>query len=430
MTKLGYKMTEIGEIPEEWRVVRIGEILNMKRGYSYSGNEITRESSTNIRIININDFDKESGWKKPAEPLYLQSSSLPKRFQLKESDLVIANTDMSKGLIIGSPLLIDSIDDDLSFIFSSDLTKLSPVGEELDTKFLYYYFSGNNYRSIVLTFAQGTNVLHLNHDLYKRLQIVVPPLNEQQKITDILSTADEAIQKVNEEITLTEKLKKGLMQTLLTKGIGHTKFKMTEIGEIPEEWKLVEIGDNKVSELIMGQSPPSSSYNTSGKGIPFLQGNADFGQIYPTPRIYCTKPLKVAEKGDILLSVRAPVGELNIAAFKCVIGRGLAAIRCKDNKTDCKYLYYYLKYSVNRLRSMSTGSTFKAVGKDILSHFEICLPDYEEQQKIAEILTTVDYKLELLRNKKTYLERIKKGLMNDLLTGKVRVNINTSEGEN
>jgi type I restriction enzyme S subunit len=205
---------------------------------------------------------------------------------------------------------------------------------------------------------------------------------------------------------------------------------MTKIGEIPEEWEVVEMGDNKVSELVMGQSPPSSSYNTSGNGIPFLQGNADFGEVCPSPRIYCTKPLKVAEKGDILLSVRAPVGELNIAAFKCVIGRGLAAIRCKNKQTHYKYLYYYLKYSVNRLRSMSTGSTFKEVGKDILSHFEICIPDFEEQQKIAEILTTVDHKLDLLRNKKTHLEKLKKGLMGDLLTGNVRVKINTAKGEN
>ena len=193
-------------------------------------------------------------------------------------------------------------------------------------------------------------------------------------------------------------------------------YKMTKIGEIPEEWEVVEMGDNKVSELVMGQSPPSSSYNTSGNGIPFLQGNADFGEVCPSPRIYCTKPLKVAEKGDILLSVRAPVGELNISAFKCVIGRGLAVIRCKDNKTHYKYLYYYLKYSVNRLRSMSTGSTFKAVGKDILSHFEICLPDYEKQQKIAEILSTADETIQKVNEEITLTEKLKKGLMQTLLT--------------
>ena len=193
-------------------------------------------------------------------------------------------------------------------------------------------------------------------------------------------------------------------------------YKMTKIGEIPEEWEVVEMGDNKVSELVMGQSPTSSSYNASGNGIPFLQGNADFGEVCPSPRIYCTKPLKVAEKGDILLSVRAPVGELNISAFKCVIGRGLAVIRCKDNKTHYKYLYFYLKYSVNRLRSMSTGSTFKAVGKDILSHFEICLPDYEKQQKIAEILSTADETIQKVNEEITLTEKLKKGLMQTLLT--------------
>ena len=193
-------------------------------------------------------------------------------------------------------------------------------------------------------------------------------------------------------------------------------YKMTEIGEIPEEWEVVNMGDNKVSEIVMGQSPPSSFYNTSGEGMPFLQGNADFGEIYPSRSIYCTKPLKIAEKGDILLSVRAPVGELNISAFKCIIGRGLAAIRCKDKKTHSKYLYYYLKFTVNRLRSLSTGSTFKAVGKDTLSYFEICLPDFEEQQKIAEILSTADEAIQRVNDQIIKTERLKKGLMQTLFT--------------
>ena len=116
-------------------------------------------------------------------------------------------------------------------------------------------------------------------------------------------------------------------------------FKKTEIGEIPEEWTVRQLGDKDVSTIVMGQSPPSSSYNTSGKGLPFLQGNADFGVLYPTPRVYCTKPLKLSETGDILISVRAPVGELNISSFKCIIGRGLAAVRNVQRNTYGKYLY-------------------------------------------------------------------------------------------
>ena len=84
-------------------------------------------------------------------------------------------------------------------------------------------------------------------------------------------------------------------------------YKMTEIGEIPEEWELVEMGDNKVSEIVMGQSPPSSFYNTSGEGIPFLQGNAEFGEVYPSPSIYCSKPLKVAEKGEWIVKLNKAV---------------------------------------------------------------------------------------------------------------------------
>ncbi len=195
-----------------------------------------------------------------------------------------------------------------------------------------------------------------------------------------------------------------------------TGFKTTEVDEIPEEWMLGQLGDKGVSEIVMGQSPPSSSYNTSGEGLPFLQGNADFGTLYPTPRVYCTKPLRLSEIGDILISVRAPVGELNISAFKCIIGRGLAAVRNVQGNTDGKYMYYYLKNSLDRLKSSSTGSTFKAVGKDTLMSFRIALPPLPEQQKIAEILSTADDAIQKVNEQITMTEQLKKGLMQQLLT--------------
>jgi type I restriction enzyme S subunit len=193
-------------------------------------------------------------------------------------------------------------------------------------------------------------------------------------------------------------------------------FKKTEIGEIPEEWTVRQLGDKDVSTIVMGQSPPSSSYNTSGKGLPFLQGNADFGVLYPTPRVYCTKPLKLSETGDILISVRAPVGELNISSFKCIIGRGLAAVRNVQRNTYGKYLYYYMKNGIDRLKASSTGSTFKAVGRDPMMKFKIALPSLPEQQKIAEILSDTDSLIESLDKLISKKRNIKQGLMKTLLT--------------
>lgn len=190
-----------------------------------------------------------------------------------------------------------------------------------------------------------------------------------------------------------------------------------------KDWKRTRLGDENLFELIMGQSPPSESYNKNGTGLPFLQGNAEFGPINPLPTIYCSKPLKIAKAGDVLISVRAPVGEINIANIDYCIGRGVGAIRVKE-EVDNTFLFHYLKSIRNKLDSIAGGSTFKAVTKSQLEKFEVQLPPYKEQKRIAGILSTLDNKLSIQQNKKSKLETIKKGLMNDLLTGKKRIRIN------
>ena len=193
-------------------------------------------------------------------------------------------------------------------------------------------------------------------------------------------------------------------------------FKHTEIGKIPKEWEVVRLGDESVADLIMGQSPPSSTYNNTGIGLPFLQGNAEFGEMYPTPVLSCSHPIKIAEINDILLSVRAPVGDVNIAPFKSCIGRGLAAIKPKSNKLDYLFLFYCLKFRSRLFKSISMGSTFKAIRKEEVKKFQIPLPPLPEQQKIAEILSTVDQAIEKVDEAITKTERLKKGLMQELLT--------------
>lgn len=147
----------------------------------------------------------------------------------------------------------------------------------------------------------------------------------------------------------------------------------------------------------MGQSPDSKSYNQDKNGIPFYQGNADFGEEHPTPTVWCTAPKKIARKGDILISVRAPIGDMNIANEDCCIGRGLAAIRLnKSDIVDINYLYHYLSATVEFLQEQGTGSTFKAINKTTLEGIEIPCPSIEKQKNIAkliiEIKTSIQYK--------------------------------------
>lgn len=162
--------------------------------------------------------------------------------------------------------------------------------------------------------------------------------------------------------------------------------------------------------------------NTAAIDKPKLHSElAVIGETYPAPILSCSQPIKIAEKNDILLSVRAPVGDVNITPSKSCIGRGLAAIRPKRDKLDHLFLFYYLKFGSRKFESLSMGSTFKAIRKEEVVKFQIPLPSLPEQCRIAEILSAVDRKLELERRRKEKLERVKKGLMNELLTGRKRV---------
>ena len=146
---------------------------------------------------------------------------------------------------------------------------------------------------------------------------------------------------------------------------------------------------SQVCQINMGQSPESSSYNENGDGLPFFQGNADFGERHPVTRVWCNAPTKIAHAGDILISVRAPIGAMNYASEECCIGRGLAAITPDSNKVSPEFIFWLLKGKNTELNSKGTGSTFKAIGRRVLE--EVLVPDIglEQQAEYAQVLETI-----------------------------------------
>jgi len=152
------------------------------------------------------------------------------------------------------------------------------------------------------------------------------------------------------------------------------------VDELPDGWEQVNL--SQIAELIMGQSPPGTTYNTEGVGVPFFQGKSDFTEKSPVVRTWCTQPKKFAKAGDILISVRAPVGPTNVADRDCSIGRGLAAIRPK-NGIPTEYILYYLKLKEPELALRGTGTTFTAIKKEDLVNLSIPLPPLAEQQRIV-----------------------------------------------
>ena len=175
-----------------------------------------------------------------------------------------------------------------------------------------------------------------------------------------------------------------------------------------------------VAQLVMGQSPPSTSYNDVGDGLPFYQGKTDFGATYPTPRIYCRDPKKIAEPGDILMSVRAPVGSTNLSNSKACIGRGIAAIRAHGIDRD--FLYFYLKKIETYIDSLGSGAIFKAINKSQLAELPINEAGItlSEQKKIAEILSTVQRAIEAQERIIQTTTELKKALMQKLFTEGLR----------
>ena len=409
-----FKETAVGKLPVDWKNYTLDEV---SKEFISGGTPSTKKSEF---------WNGDIPWIRSVHLTgkYIDQSSVQQYITEKGLKRSAAKIVPRNSLIVATRVGVGkSALTLIDVAINQDLTGIVLDRSKVDGDFVVWYLHTQRVLRLLESFSRGTTIKGITQLSLKRLPIPCPPFIEQQEITKVLSVVDDIVQKTDEVIAKTKRLKRGLMQRLLTEGIGHTEFKDTKIGKIPKTWRVVNLGDKNVATLVMGQSPPSSTYNKERIGIPFLQGKAEFGEIYPTPDVYCSEPIKIAEENDVLISVRAPVGDVNIAPFKCCIGRGLSAIRAGTGKLHHSFLFYYLKFSNKRFEALSMGSTFKAIRKGEIENYKIPLPPFVEQEKIAEILSTIDYKLRLERTRKAKTERIKHGLMNDLLTGRIRVGV-------
>jgi type I restriction enzyme S subunit len=273
----------------------------------------------------------------------------------------------------------------------------------------------------------------LKRELVHSLRMPLPPFSEQQKIAEILSTVDEAIQKTDEVIATSERLKKGLMQELLTKGIGHKEFKDTEIGRIPKDWESAKI--TNIFDLYKGKTPSTKIKEYWDGNIPFVTPTDitkinDANGIYlETTEKYITEKglksngLKLVPKGSILFTSRATIGYLAINKTEVAINQGIISLIPKRANVDVTFFCYLFQKLKNLFENLAGGSTYKEISMSTFSNVNIAIPPFSEQQKIAEILFAVDRKLEIERNEKAKLERIRQGLIDLLLTGKIRIRV-------
>ena len=295
---------------------------------------------------------------------------------------------------------------DFSFALGADGTQLLYANDEiLDPHFFYY----------ALLNLKVPNKGYNRHYRYLReFSVVCPPLPEQHAIAYILQTIQEAKSTRQREITLERERKAALMDYLFSHGTRSESRKQTEIGEIPESWEVVRLEDT--CHIIMGQSPPSTTYNNEGIGMPFLQGKAEFTELFPVPTKYCTMRLRISPQGSVLMSVRAPVGDVNLADTEYVIGRGLTSISLKYGNN--LFLFYLLLHHKNRIQAQGYGSIFKSINKATINDFIVPLPQLSEQDAIAKIFQTVDKKIQTLKQEAEYLDELFHAMLEELMTGR------------
>jgi type I restriction enzyme S subunit len=234
----------------------------------------------------------------------------------------------------------------------------------------------------------------------RKLLIPYPKLPEQTAIATALSDMDALIAQTEKLIEKKKAIKQGVMQELLR----------------PKEgWVTKKLGE--VCEIIMGQSPLSEYYNFAGIGLPLIQGNADIKNRKTIIRTYSSNITKKGKPGDIIMTVRAPVGEIAISTFECCLGRGVCALRY-----DNDFMYHYLISMENYWSRLSSGSTFDSVNSNQIKELSVTLPQNKnEQLEIATILTELDENIELTETKLKKLKHQKQGMMQTLLTGKIRL---------
>lgn len=302
---------------------------------------------------------------------------------------------------------------------------LKNINPLLQDKYLYYYLK---YREpIIMSMRVGSGLPNIQKKDINKFPILFPQnIKEQEKIAEILGEVDKAIDSTNKLIDKYNLIKEGMLQDLLTNGIDENgkirseathKYKDSPLGRIPVEWEIEKL--RTFSEINMGQSPNGDTINDKAEGMPFLQGNADFSDLYPKAIYWCNNPIKKTNIGDLLVSVRAPVGAINISNKIYCIGRGLCAIKFKCDKDFGRFLFTNNLY---QLIIKSQGSTFLAVSKADIQNILTAKPiSITEQKLIAEKLMSIEKVITVGKEHFKKLQVQKQALMQDLLTNKVSV---------
>jgi type I restriction enzyme, S subunit len=418
------------QIPENWEHKLLLELVKTDKKITYGIVQPGKFHSNGILLIRGKDY--VTGWVEK-EKFFRVSKKLHQEFiraKTMSGDILIC--------IVGSVGISTQVP---HWIKEANITqttaRISCDDKKINPKFLMYFFNSNWGRLQSQKFTKGSVQPGLNLNDVEKFFIPLPPLSEQQKIATILSNIDNLIESTGKVITHSKKVKTGLMQKLLTRGIGHVTFKKVpwlfgkEI-EIPEEWEVRKL-DSLVTLLTNGfVGKAKEHYTESGNGVLYIQGynieenNFKFHGIkYVTPQFHKQQQKSNLQLGDLLTVQTGNIGTTAIIS-KSLVGANCHALIISRFKKEIADSDYFCQYFNSRLcqksfKSIEIGTSLKHLNGSDMKRLSFLLPPLPEQQKIATILSNIDSKITSQEQYKEKLERLKKSLMQKLLTGEVRV---------
>lgn len=280
--------------------------------------------------------------------------------------------------------------------------------DNIDERYLFYLLSSAEVQARCAALDNGSAQPNVSATALKSLDLEVPPLARQRAIAGVLGALDDNIEQNGRTTRTLERLAQAIFRAwfvdfepVKAKAAGATSFVSmpqpvfaalptrfvdSDIGPVPEGWHVKPLA--KCAQLTMGQSPPSENYNDTGDGLPFHQGVTNYGFRAPTHRIYCTVNSRLAEPQDVLLSVRAPVGRINVADRRLVLGRGLAGLRHPDGRQS--FLFHLLRHVFAEEDAVGDGTIFKAITKQFLLQMPVLAPTEDLQVAYEDLVRPMD----------------------------------------
>jgi type I restriction enzyme S subunit len=406
--KNGMKQTEIGEIPVEWEAVKLESIAKKMQSGGTPKSTQDHYYGGEIPFVKIDDITSSGKYLKRTKTSISQEGLASCSAWVVPENSLLYSMYASLGFVSINKIPVAT---------NQAIMNIVPISKvQLD--FLYYCLI--DLQDKIDKFISQTTQKNLNAQIVRGFLVPLPPLPEQRKIAEILSTLDEKMAVMDEQLAQTQELKKGLMQRLLTKGIGHTQFKNSPLGEIPASWEVVNQAE--VATFYNGRAYKLTEWEKEGTPVIRLQNLTGSGKDYYYSNLELPKH-QYCHSGDLLYMWSATFGPVWWRGGKAIFHYHIWKVEVDEKRLDRNYHYYLLDEVTARMKAQSHGSTMLHVTKGGMEKLHIMLPPLPEQRQIAEILTTVDEKIGVLQDKKAQYQTLKRGLMQQLLTGQRRVRV-------